>query len=265
MQVVDWLYVCKTSLWCLKISQDFLFLLCFQKLKMPHNLHVHFLLCLLRLSRAGKSQEDTYFSWYREKKRWFRWSLAIRRLRCLSRKFPSGKLVSVSVLVFPVFFFFLLWGWIFLVSHVLQTWTEVSSTPGALVSMLLRLPKLKFVIVTSGEHGCLMVQRASKGTKPKTLSLSLGFKTSTWSFPRFINIIWLCRLQQKYLNLKRQTLKACWRHWSIEKTQRQHFQHVFHRYLCVLAPKRNFHRMKTNLPFTHIFSCRRQQSWRPTG
>jgi sugar/nucleoside kinase (ribokinase family) len=60
-----------------------------------------------------------------------------------------------------------------------QTWTEVSSTPGALVSMLLRLPKLKFVIVTSGEHGCLMVQRASKGTKPKTLSLSLGFKTST--------------------------------------------------------------------------------------
>ncbi|KAL9288462.1 putative ketohexokinase [Arabidopsis thaliana] len=44
-----------------------------------------------------------------------------------------------------------------------QTWTEVSSTPGALVSMLLRLPKLKFVIATSGEHGCLMVQRASKG------------------------------------------------------------------------------------------------------
>ncbi|OAP00813.1 hypothetical protein AXX17_AT4G33040 [Arabidopsis thaliana] len=59
-----------------------------------------------------------------------------------------------------------------------QTWTEVSSTAGALVSMLLRLPKLKFVIVTSGEHGCLMVQRASKGTKPETLSLSLGFKTS---------------------------------------------------------------------------------------
>ncbi|KAL1203213.1 Ribokinase [Cardamine amara subsp. amara] len=43
-----------------------------------------------------------------------------------------------------------------------QAWTEVSSTPGALVSMLLRLPKLKFVIVTLGEEGCLMLQRASK-------------------------------------------------------------------------------------------------------
>ncbi|VVA89954.1 unnamed protein product [Arabis nemorensis] len=43
-----------------------------------------------------------------------------------------------------------------------QAWTEMSSNPGALVSMLLRLPKLKFVIVTLGEEGCLMLQRASK-------------------------------------------------------------------------------------------------------
>ncbi|XP_010447929.1 PREDICTED: ketohexokinase isoform X2 [Camelina sativa] len=43
-----------------------------------------------------------------------------------------------------------------------QVWTEASSTPGALISMLLRLPKLKFVIVTLGEEGCLMLERASK-------------------------------------------------------------------------------------------------------
>lgn len=54
----------------------------------------------------------------------------------------------------------------------------MSSTPGALVSMLLRLPKLKFVIVTLGEEGCLMVQRASTGTKPETLCHSLEFRTS---------------------------------------------------------------------------------------
>ncbi|KAF2543794.1 hypothetical protein F2Q68_00029318 [Brassica cretica] len=59
-----------------------------------------------------------------------------------------------------------------------QAWTEVSSIPCALVSMLLRLPKLKFVIVTLGEEGCLMIQRASTGNKPDTffllIILSLG-------------------------------------------------------------------------------------------
>nr|XP_033509938.1 ribokinase-like isoform X3 [Nicotiana tomentosiformis] len=40
-----------------------------------------------------------------------------------------------------------------------QEWTEASSIPSALLSMLLRLPKVKFVIVTLGEDGCLMLQR----------------------------------------------------------------------------------------------------------
>lgn len=40
-----------------------------------------------------------------------------------------------------------------------QTWTEESSVPKALLSMLLRLPKLKFVIVTLGEDGCIMLER----------------------------------------------------------------------------------------------------------
>ncbi|KAK1368320.1 hypothetical protein POM88_034412 [Heracleum sosnowskyi] len=40
-----------------------------------------------------------------------------------------------------------------------QAWTEASSIPNALVCMLLKLPKVKFVIVTLGEDGCLMLER----------------------------------------------------------------------------------------------------------
>ncbi|KAF8654041.1 hypothetical protein HU200_062187 [Digitaria exilis] len=41
-----------------------------------------------------------------------------------------------------------------------QAWTGTSSIPVALVSMLSRLPKIKFVIVTLGEKGCLMLERS---------------------------------------------------------------------------------------------------------
>ncbi|XP_018622337.1 uncharacterized protein [Nicotiana tomentosiformis] len=41
-----------------------------------------------------------------------------------------------------------------------QAWTEAPSVPDALVSVLLKLPNIKFVIVTLGEDGCLMLQRA---------------------------------------------------------------------------------------------------------
>ncbi|KAL1834871.1 hypothetical protein ACET3Z_004522 [Daucus carota] len=40
-----------------------------------------------------------------------------------------------------------------------QAWTEAPSIPNALVCMLLKLPKLKFVIVTLGDDGCLMLER----------------------------------------------------------------------------------------------------------
>ncbi|CAI0560600.1 unnamed protein product [Linum tenue] len=42
-----------------------------------------------------------------------------------------------------------------------QAWTEAATIPSALVAMLLRLPKLKFVIVTLGEDGCIMLERWS--------------------------------------------------------------------------------------------------------
>lgn len=44
-----------------------------------------------------------------------------------------------------------------------QAWTQAPSMPSALVSMLLRLPKIKFVIVTLGEDGCLMLERSING------------------------------------------------------------------------------------------------------
>ena len=44
-----------------------------------------------------------------------------------------------------------------------QEWTEAPSIPSALVSMLLRLPKLRFVIVTLGENGCIMLERITNG------------------------------------------------------------------------------------------------------
>ncbi|KAJ8432566.1 hypothetical protein Cgig2_009330 [Carnegiea gigantea] len=40
-----------------------------------------------------------------------------------------------------------------------QVWTEASSLPKALLSMLLRLPNVKFVIVTLGENGCILLER----------------------------------------------------------------------------------------------------------
>ncbi|KAF8014833.1 hypothetical protein BT93_H0582 [Corymbia citriodora subsp. variegata] len=41
-----------------------------------------------------------------------------------------------------------------------KAWTDAPSLPSALLSILLRLPKLKFAIVTMGEHGCLMLERS---------------------------------------------------------------------------------------------------------
>ncbi|KAL5136810.1 Ketohexokinase [Glycine soja] len=40
------------------------------------------------------------------------------------------------------------------------SWTKASTVPQALVSMLLRLPNIKFVIVTLGKDGCIMLERS---------------------------------------------------------------------------------------------------------
>lgn len=43
------------------------------------------------------------------------------------------------------------------------SWTKASTVPQALVSMLLRLPNIKFVIVTLGKDGCIMLERSVDG------------------------------------------------------------------------------------------------------
>ncbi|KNA15178.1 hypothetical protein SOVF_100330 [Spinacia oleracea] len=45
-----------------------------------------------------------------------------------------------------------------------QQWTEASSVPEALLSILLRLPNVKFVIVTLGQDGCVMIERSLNKT-----------------------------------------------------------------------------------------------------
>ncbi|CAH9129446.1 unnamed protein product [Cuscuta epithymum] len=41
-----------------------------------------------------------------------------------------------------------------------QAWSNAPTLPSALVSMLLRLPNVKFVVVTLGEEGCIMLEAA---------------------------------------------------------------------------------------------------------
>ncbi|KAJ0113024.1 hypothetical protein Patl1_01677 [Pistacia atlantica] len=60
-----------------------------------------------------------------------------------SAKFPQASLLFNEILLM-----------------VELVWTEAPSIPSALVSMLLRLPNLKFVIVTLGENGCIMLERS---------------------------------------------------------------------------------------------------------
>jgi len=53
-----------------------------------------------------------------------------------------------------------------------QAWTEASSIPSALLSMLLRLPNVKFVIVTLGGDGCIMLQRsATEGDQSEEIDI----------------------------------------------------------------------------------------------
>ncbi|WVZ06201.1 hypothetical protein V8G54_019547 [Vigna mungo] len=46
-----------------------------------------------------------------------------------------------------------------------QAWTEASTVPKALVCMLLRLSNIKFVIVTLGKDGCIMLERSFNVTR----------------------------------------------------------------------------------------------------
>eukprot|EP01018_Ginkgo_biloba_P019848 Gb_29403 [translate_table: standard] len=51
-----------------------------------------------------------------------------------------------------------------------QAWTEAPSIASALLSMALKLPRLKFVIVTLGESGCIMLEKSIQGNIEGELS-----------------------------------------------------------------------------------------------
>ncbi|KAG5138301.1 hypothetical protein JHK82_023032 [Glycine max] len=57
-----------------------------------------------------------------------------------------------------------------------KAWTEASSIPRALVSIILRLPRLKFTIVTLRKDGCIMLEKCVDDGKntfpPLVLALS---------------------------------------------------------------------------------------------
>ncbi|KAL8258998.1 hypothetical protein R6Q59_026951 [Mikania micrantha] len=52
-------------------------------------------------------------------------------------------------------------------------WTKAPTVSSALVSMLLRLPKVKFVIVTLGPDGCIMLERSITADDAKTEELDV--------------------------------------------------------------------------------------------
>lgn len=54
-----------------------------------------------------------------------------------------------------------------------QAWTSAPSIPSALVSILLRLPRIKFVIATLGEKGCVMIERSIVGSNPNTEAIDV--------------------------------------------------------------------------------------------
>ncbi|KAI4351188.1 hypothetical protein L6164_005568 [Bauhinia variegata] len=57
-------------------------------------------------------------------------------------------------------------------------WTGTSSFPRALVSMLLRLPKIRFVIATLGEKGCIMLERcADEGPQTEEIDINSALES----------------------------------------------------------------------------------------
>ncbi|XP_060676103.1 uncharacterized protein LOC107426447 isoform X1 [Ziziphus jujuba] len=74
-----------------------------------------------------------------------------------------------------------------------QAWTEAPSIPSALVSMLLRLPNIKFVVVTLGEEGCIMLERSVNEDLPteeididSLLELLMQKTDDSITFPTFV-------------------------------------------------------------------------------
>nr|XP_004495042.1 ribokinase-like isoform X2 [Cicer arietinum] len=61
-----------------------------------------------------------------------------------------------------------------------KAWTETSTIPRALVSIMLRLPRLKFVIATLGKDGCIMLEKCEDdGSHLKEVDVDNTMKSLT--------------------------------------------------------------------------------------
>ncbi|XP_057426660.1 uncharacterized protein LOC130720076 isoform X2 [Lotus japonicus] len=61
-----------------------------------------------------------------------------------------------------------------------EAWTGASSIPRALVSIILRLPRVKFVIATLGENGCIMLEKCiDEGSILEEMDLDSSLKSLT--------------------------------------------------------------------------------------
>ncbi|KAI4349316.1 hypothetical protein L6164_009921 [Bauhinia variegata] len=54
-----------------------------------------------------------------------------------------------------------------------QAWTGTPSIPTALVSVLLRLPQIRFVIATLGENGCIMLERCANDSQAEEMDIDI--------------------------------------------------------------------------------------------
>ncbi|KAF9612170.1 hypothetical protein IFM89_038358 [Coptis chinensis] len=88
-----------------------------------------------------------------------------------------------------------------------EEWTGASSIPSALVFMLLRLPNVKFVIVTLGEDGCIMLERSTDGSLVEEMDVDSLLELLKQSLDGNINMP-LCISSKVVMRLKANKLGA---------------------------------------------------------
>ena len=102
-----------------------------------------------------------------------------------------------------------------IVKFLSQAWTEAPSIASALVSMLLRLPTMKFVIVTLGEDGCIMIERSENGEYSIAQFLLLIRKIMC------LCIVGECSLVSVHFLLRRYTGFYCYCFWQRVLSQKK--------------------------------------------
>ncbi|XP_030549458.1 ketohexokinase-like isoform X2 [Rhodamnia argentea] len=82
-----------------------------------------------------------------------------------------------------------------------QAWTDAPSVASALVSLMLRLPNLRFAIVTLGSEGCIMLERSIEGNSQEVVDVDNSLeilkrrKDGVATIPTcFSSVVYACKL-----------------------------------------------------------------------